>query len=160
MFAVFQEMFGVPLFWGLVAAAVLVTLIYTAVLVRDRAVSWRKFLLAQVSMPVGAVAAVALLMAITNPSASDLGDPHRPDRSDRRCYSGRDRHGDPSVHRPVDAQPAEALKGDLLYPLWVVSNTLARRFVARWIVSTRRSSISSATSHWSVALSPSRWGQL
>lgn len=75
MFAVFQEMFGVPLFWGLVAAAVLVTVAYIAVLVRDRAVSWRKFLLAQLSMPVGAVAAVAFLMAITSSSPSDLGGP-------------------------------------------------------------------------------------
>jgi hypothetical protein len=75
MFAVFQEMFGAPLFWGLVAATVLVTGAYIAVLVRDRAVSWRKFLLAQLSMPVGAVAAVAFLMAITSSSPSDLGGP-------------------------------------------------------------------------------------
>ncbi|MFD1940703.1 MULTISPECIES: DUF5368 domain-containing protein [Devosiaceae] len=75
MFAVLQEMFGAPLFWGLVAAAVLVTVAYIAVLVRDRAVSWRKFLLAQLSMPVGAVAAVAFLMAITSSSPSDLGGP-------------------------------------------------------------------------------------
>jgi hypothetical protein len=49
--------------------------LYIAVLVRDRAVSWRKFLLAQLSMPVGAVAAVAFLMAITSSSPSDLGGP-------------------------------------------------------------------------------------
>lgn len=75
MLAVFEEMFGPVLFWVLVAAAVVVTLAYLFVLVRDRAVSWRKFLLAQLSMPVGAVAAVLFVQWITSSGFSDIGGP-------------------------------------------------------------------------------------
>ncbi|MAA97644.1 MAG: hypothetical protein CMN87_21770 [Stappia sp.] len=51
LIAVFEETFGRGLFWAMVAVA------YVYVLIRDRAVSWRKFLLAQLSMPLGAIAA-------------------------------------------------------------------------------------------------------
>ncbi len=51
LIAVFEEIFGRGLFWAMVAAAIVVTIGYLYVLIRDRAVSWRKFLLAQLSMP-------------------------------------------------------------------------------------------------------------
>ncbi|WP_323042429.1 DUF5368 domain-containing protein [Gemmobacter sp.] len=73
LIAVFEEMFGAALFRALVAAAVVVTLLYLYVLVRDRAVSWRKFLLAQLAMPVGAVAAVWFVFAITRSRLADIG---------------------------------------------------------------------------------------
>ena len=57
LIAVFEETFGRGLFWAMVAVAVIVTIAYVYVLIRDRAVSWRKFLLAQLSMPLGAIAA-------------------------------------------------------------------------------------------------------
>ncbi|SMO98786.1 hypothetical protein SAMN06265173_14622 [Thalassovita litoralis] len=75
LIAVFEEIFGRTLFWVMVAAAVLVTLAYLYVLIRDRSVSWRKFLWAQVSMPFGAVAAVWFVMAMTNSGLSDIGGP-------------------------------------------------------------------------------------
>ncbi|MGV0878181.1 DUF5368 domain-containing protein [Martelella sp. FLE1502] len=75
MFAVFEEIFGRTVFWIMVALAALITLAYFYVLIRDRAVSWKKFLLAQLSMPVGAVAAVWLLMATTHSRLSDIGGP-------------------------------------------------------------------------------------
>lgn len=75
LIAVFEEIFGRWLFWAMVAAAVLVTLAYIYVLIRDRSVSWRKFLLAQLSMPVGAVAAVWFVMAMTHSHLSDIGGP-------------------------------------------------------------------------------------
>lgn len=75
MIAVFQEMFGAVVFWLMVAAAVVVTLGYLYVLIRDRSVSWRKFLLAQLSMPIGAVAAVWFVIAMTDSQLSDLGGP-------------------------------------------------------------------------------------
>ena len=75
LFAVFEEMFGVTLFWAMVAVAAVITVLYLLVLVRDRAVSWRKFLLAQLSMPFGAVAAVAFVMWITNSGLRDIGGP-------------------------------------------------------------------------------------
>ena len=75
LIAVFEEIFGRGLFWAMVAAAAVVTLAYLYVLIRDRAVSWRKFLLAQLSMPVGAVAAVLLLWQVTHSGLSDVGGP-------------------------------------------------------------------------------------
>lgn len=75
LIAVFEEMFGRALFWGMVAAAVVVTALYLYVLVRDRSMSMRKFLWAQLSMPVGAVAAVLFVQAVTDSGLGDLGGP-------------------------------------------------------------------------------------
>lgn len=75
LIAVFEEIFGRGLFWALVAAALAVTAAYLYVLVRDRSVSWKKFLLAQLAMPIGAVAAVWLVMAVTNSRLADIGGP-------------------------------------------------------------------------------------
>ena len=75
LIAVFEEMFGRGLFWALVGVAALITVAYVHVLIRDRAVSMRKFLLAQLSMPVGAVAAVAFVLQITNSRLRDMGGP-------------------------------------------------------------------------------------
>ncbi|TNF21306.1 MAG: hypothetical protein EP318_07790 [Rhodobacteraceae bacterium] len=73
--AVFEEIFGRALFWAMVAAAVIVTLAYLYVLIRDRSVSWKKFLWAQLSMPLGALAAVWFVMVMTRSRISDLGGP-------------------------------------------------------------------------------------
>lgn len=75
LLAVMEEIFGRGLFWAMVAAAVLVTLAYLYVLIRDRAMSMRKFLLAQLSMPIGAVAAVVFVQAMTNSHMRDIGGP-------------------------------------------------------------------------------------
>ena len=75
MIAVFEEIFGRALFWGMVVAAVLVTLAYLYVLIRDRAMSMRKFFLAQLSMPFGAVAAVVFVQVMTNSHLRDIGGP-------------------------------------------------------------------------------------
>ncbi|WP_372424350.1 DUF5368 domain-containing protein [Salinarimonas chemoclinalis] len=75
LIAVFEEIFGRGPFWALVLAALVVTAAYVYVLVRDRSVSWRKFLLAQLAMPIGAVAAVWLVMAVTNSRLADIGGP-------------------------------------------------------------------------------------
>ncbi|WP_425053392.1 DUF5368 domain-containing protein [Psychromarinibacter sp. S121] len=75
LIAVFEEIFGRALFWGMVAAAVLVTLAYLYVLIRDRSISWRKFLLAQLSMPVGAVAAVWFVLHMTHSELANMGGP-------------------------------------------------------------------------------------
>jgi amino acid transporter len=75
MIAVFEEIFGRGLFWAMVVVAALITAAYLFVLIRDRSVSWRKFLLAQLSMPVGAVAAVLFVQAVTDSSFADIGGP-------------------------------------------------------------------------------------
>ena len=75
LFAVWEEMFGKGLFWAMVAAAALITLGYLFVLIRDRSVSWRKFLWAQLSMPFGAVAAVVFVWQMTSSGLKDIGGP-------------------------------------------------------------------------------------
>jgi hypothetical protein len=73
--AVFEEIFGTGLFWAMVGIAALVTVGYIYVLIRDHSISWRKFLLAQLSMPIGAIAAVWFVLVMTSSKLSDLGGP-------------------------------------------------------------------------------------
>ena len=73
--AVFEEIFGIGLFWTMVVVAALVTVGYIYVLVRDHSISWRKFLLAQLSMPVGAVLSIWFVLLMTSSKLSDLGGP-------------------------------------------------------------------------------------
>jgi hypothetical protein len=75
LIAVWEEMFGRTLFWGMAAAVVLVTVLYLYVLVRDRRVSWHKFLWAQLSMPIGAAAAVLFVWQVTESGLRDVGGP-------------------------------------------------------------------------------------
>lgn len=75
LIAVLEEMFGAGLFWAMVAMAVAITLAYLYVLIRDRAVSMRKFMWAQLSMPFGAVAAVLFVQWMTHSGFSDIGGP-------------------------------------------------------------------------------------
>jgi uncharacterized membrane protein YhaH (DUF805 family) len=75
LIAVFEEMFGRALFWAMVVVALAITLAYLYVLIRDRSMSMRKFLWAQLSMPVGAIAAVLFVQGITNSGFRDIGGP-------------------------------------------------------------------------------------
>ena len=75
LLAVFEEMFGRGLFWAMVVATLVVTALYLFVLFRDRAMSMRKFLWAQLSMPVGAIAGVLFVFAITDSGLPDIGGP-------------------------------------------------------------------------------------
>ena len=75
LIAVFEEIFGRGLFWLLVILAAVVSVAYLYVLLRDRAVNWKKFLFAQLSMPFGAIFAVAFVMFMTHSSLGDIGGP-------------------------------------------------------------------------------------
>lgn len=75
LIAVFEEIFGQALFWAMVVAAAGVTAAYLYVLIRDHSISWRKFLLAQLSMPIGAVAAVWFVLHMTHSQLRNLGGP-------------------------------------------------------------------------------------
>ena len=75
LIAVWEEMFGRGLFWAMAVLAIAITAAYAFVLLRDRKLSMRKFLLAQVSMPFGAVAAVLFVQGITSSGFRDLGGP-------------------------------------------------------------------------------------
>ncbi|MDO5604417.1 MAG: DUF5368 domain-containing protein [Paracoccus sp. (in: a-proteobacteria)] len=75
LLAVFVEMFGSGLFWAMVGLTAMVTAAYLFVLIRDRKMSMKRFLVAQLSMPFGAVAAVAFVMMITNSRPANIGGP-------------------------------------------------------------------------------------
>ncbi|RGP36038.1 DUF5368 domain-containing protein [Pseudotabrizicola alkalilacus] len=75
LIAVWEEMFGRGLFWLMTGVAVVVTVAYVFVLLRDRHMSMRKFLLAQLSMPFGAIAAVLFVQGITSSGFRDIGGP-------------------------------------------------------------------------------------
>lgn len=75
LIAVWEEMFGQGVFWALTAIAALITGLYLHVLIRDRAMSLRKFLWAQLSMPVGALGAIWFVLAVTSSRLSDMGGP-------------------------------------------------------------------------------------
>lgn len=75
LIAVWTEMFGQGVFWAMVLVALGITALYVYVLIRDRAMSMRKFLWAQLSMPVGAVAAVAFVLSVTSSQLADMGGP-------------------------------------------------------------------------------------
>ena len=75
MMAVFEEIFGRALFWAMVLAAVIVTLTYLYVLIRDRSMSMQKFLYAQLSMPFGAILAVVFVQSMTASHMRDIGGP-------------------------------------------------------------------------------------
>lgn len=75
MIAVLEEIFGAGLFRSTMAAAAVITAAYLYVLVRDRAISMRKFLFAQLAMPVGAVGAVLFVLRATHSRLADIGGP-------------------------------------------------------------------------------------
>ncbi|MCS6779543.1 MAG: DUF5368 domain-containing protein [Geminicoccaceae bacterium] len=73
--AVFEEMFGRELFWGLVAAALLVTLVFVVMVVRERRLESRRFLRAELTAPLGAVLAMAFVFWFTNSGPANIGGP-------------------------------------------------------------------------------------
>jgi len=73
--AVFEEIFGKGLFWAMVVVAAVITIGYIYVLVRDREMSMRKFLLAQLSMPIGGIAAVWFVLWVTRSGLQHIGGP-------------------------------------------------------------------------------------
>lgn len=75
LIAVFEEMFGFWLFWGLVVAAVLVAAAFVYVVVRDRGFDSRRLVRSELAFPVGAIAAILFVQWITNSGFSDVGGP-------------------------------------------------------------------------------------
>lgn len=75
LIAVLEEMFGTVLFWVLVVVAVLVTIAFIYVVIRDRSLRSRWFLRAELLAPIGAIAAIWFVFAITNSGFGDVGGP-------------------------------------------------------------------------------------
>jgi hypothetical protein len=99
--AVMEEIFGTALFWAMVAVAAVITLAYLYVLIRDRSLSMRKFLLAQLSMPFGAVAAIWFVQTMTPLQLPGYRRADRPDRLSRRRGARRHRACDPRLHGAI-----------------------------------------------------------
>lgn len=74
LLAVFQEMLGWTL-WPLIALAVLATLAFLFVLLRDRGVVPGRLVWAEALGVAGGVAAVMVMFAVTNSGLGDLGGP-------------------------------------------------------------------------------------
>jgi O-antigen/teichoic acid export membrane protein len=75
LLAVFEEMFGVWLFWGLVVAAAVITFLFVYALIRDRGLSSRRLVRAELTAPLGALGAILFVQYITNSGFSDVGGP-------------------------------------------------------------------------------------
>jgi len=74
--AVFEEIFGKGLFWTTVVVAAVITVGYVYVLIRDHAMSMCKFLLVQLCMPIGGVAAVWFVLWVTRSGLTHMGGPN------------------------------------------------------------------------------------
>lgn len=75
LIAVFEEIFGPALFWAMVAAAMLVTLAFLYVVIRDRRIRAVSFLGAELMAPVGALGAILFVQWITSSGFRDIGGP-------------------------------------------------------------------------------------
>lgn len=74
LLAVFEEMLGWTL-WPLIALAVLATLAFLYVLVRDRGVVPRRLVWAEALGVAGGITAVMVMFAVTSSGLGDLGGP-------------------------------------------------------------------------------------
>jgi hypothetical protein len=75
LLAVFEEMFGFWLFWGLAALAVVVALAFLGVLMRERRIAAGRLLFAELIGIGGGIAAVWFVLFITSSGLSDIGGP-------------------------------------------------------------------------------------
>ncbi|TCO74023.1 DUF5368 domain-containing protein [Rhodovulum euryhalinum] len=75
LIAVFEEMYGPLLFWTMVAVAIIITLAFIFVLIRDRSIEGRYLARAELTAPIGAIAAILFVQNITNSGFSDIGGP-------------------------------------------------------------------------------------
>lgn len=73
--AVFEEMFGPWLFWALVVVAAIITVAFLFVLIRDRNLESRRLVRAELTAPVGAIAAILFVQWITSSGFRDIGGP-------------------------------------------------------------------------------------
>lgn len=75
LLAVFEEIFGAGLFWFLVFAAVALVTVFIWMVMRDRSGFSIRFLRAELSAPIGGIAAILFVHYMTNSGFSDIGGP-------------------------------------------------------------------------------------
>lgn len=72
--AVFREMLG-PWLWVIIAGATIATLAFVWVLVRERGLAARRLVWSELAGLAGGMAALVIMMAVTNSRLADLGGP-------------------------------------------------------------------------------------
>jgi glucan phosphoethanolaminetransferase (alkaline phosphatase superfamily) len=75
LLAVFEEMFGLEVFWAMVGVSALAALLFLWVVIRDGGIRARRFTRAELLAPVGGAAAVAFVWAMTNSGLREVGRP-------------------------------------------------------------------------------------
>lgn len=75
LIAVFEEVFGPLIFWGLVGLSVGVTVAFLWLIIRDRGLKGSVVLRAELWAPVGAAGAVLLVQHVTDSSFASVGGP-------------------------------------------------------------------------------------
>lgn len=75
MIAVFEEVFGPPIFWAMVVVAVVAGIAFLYVVIRDRALESRRLVRAELWAPLGAILSVWFVMWVTNSGLADIGGP-------------------------------------------------------------------------------------
>ena len=75
LLAVFEEMFGSWLFWTLVVLALAVVIALAFVVIRERRLSARRLVLAELIGIAGGILAVWLVLIVTSSRLGDLGGP-------------------------------------------------------------------------------------
>lgn len=73
--AIMTEIFGFWLWWGLVIVAVVITLLFFYVMIRDRRFSPRHYLWSQIAAPFGAIFAVVLVLWVTDSNLGHISTP-------------------------------------------------------------------------------------
>jgi len=75
LIAVFEEIFGRGLFWGMVVACVLIALLFLYVVIRDSKIEARRLVRAELWAPIGAALSIWFVFFITNSNFADIGGP-------------------------------------------------------------------------------------
>jgi hypothetical protein len=75
LIAVFEEIFGRSLFWAMVILAIAILGAFVYAVWRDRGLDSRNFLRAELSAPVGAIAAILFVQWFTSSGFADVGGP-------------------------------------------------------------------------------------
>ncbi|PWQ94362.1 DUF5368 domain-containing protein [Leucothrix pacifica] len=75
LLAVFEEMFGRHLFWGLVIACTIIAFLFIYVIIRDNKIEAKRLVRAELWAPVGAAIGIAFVFFITSSNFADIGGP-------------------------------------------------------------------------------------
>lgn len=75
LIAVFEEIFGPALFWGLVIACAITALLFIYVIIRDKSIEAKRLVRAELWAPIGAAIGIAFVFFITSSNFADIGGP-------------------------------------------------------------------------------------